>query len=66
MKILFILLRGGQSLEESVVMGLISGLFFSIVIAIYNWIKSSNQRRKKKWDEVSKKETDQMNKSDWD
>ncbi len=41
-------------------------MFFTILIAISNGVRNAKQRNKKDFDEVSKKETNTSNTSDWD
>jgi len=67
MKTLFILLYQ-QSLGERVAIGFLTGLFFTVIIAISNGIKKAKQKNHKDWDEVSKDETNKThnsNKTDW-
>jgi len=55
-------------LGERVAIGFLTGLFFTVIIAISNGIKKAKQKNHKDWDEVSKDETNKThnsNKTDW-
>lgn len=66
MESIFIILQHQQSLGERVAIGFLTGLFFTILIAISNGVRNAKQRNKKDFDEVSKKETNTSSTSDWD
>lgn len=66
MESIFIILQHQQSLGERVAIGFLTGLFFTILIAISNGVRNAKQRNKKDFDEVSKKETNMSSTSDWD
>ena len=65
MESLFIILQHQQSLGERVAIGFLTGLFFTILIAISNGVRNAKQRNKKDFDEVSKNETNTNHTSDW-
>ena len=68
METLFILLNQ-QPLGEKVAIGFLTGLFFTVVIAVSNGIKKAKQKNHKDWDEVSKDETlnnSKSHKTEWE
>lgn len=66
---ILILLKNYQSVGEAFFIGLMQGLFLFGVVAIWRAIRNAKQRNKKDWDEISKDETLNTNKSqktDWE
>lgn len=69
METFLILLQHQQPLGERVAIGFLTGLFFTIVIALSNGLKKAKEKNKKDWDEVSKDETTKSNgkpTTDWE
>lgn len=66
METLFILLKNYQSPWEAFFVGGMTALLFYAIFGISGVIRNAKKKNKKDFDEVSKKETQDNNKSDWD